>query len=320
MGKEAFTALKSDISRHGQQVPILLYQDMILDGRTREAACFELGIEPRYEQVSVANDAAALDLVMSLNEHRRHLTLEQSAFAAARYANIKQGGQSGNKNASKKKTDISAESFVLCGNTLLEAAKRFKVSKPSVARAKIILKHGSKDLEEEVVSKKQSLTAAADEVAPSRPAHYAKPGPKSSKPKPPKLSPYVRTNPFPPLRKLTREEVDPDFKGSPLEFAQKHGHVQIMTAAEKAAADSILRCDTLFSVLRDFNARMPAETITAEGVEAWLVNYSKKAVERAMRRTVLAQNIAAFEQTIARLQPLFTALRQELVTAEVATA
>ena len=31
------------------------------------------------------------------------------------------------------------------------------------------------------------------------------------------------------------------------------------------------------------------------------------------------QNITAFEQTIARLGPLFIALRQTLVTAEVAT-
>ena len=118
------------------------------------------------------------------------------------------------------------------------------------------------------MSGKTSLTAAADEVAPSRPAHYAKPGPKSAQSAKPKQSrPSSRVWNMPPLRALTPEEVDPDFKGSPLQFAQKHGHVQIMTAAEKAAADSILRCDTLFSLLRDFNARFPSETITAEGVE-----------------------------------------------------
>jgi hypothetical protein len=69
MSKEAFTAFKSDISRHGQKVAILLYQDMILDGRTREAACFDLGIEPRYEQADVADDSG-LELAVSLNQFR----------------------------------------------------------------------------------------------------------------------------------------------------------------------------------------------------------------------------------------------------------
>jgi hypothetical protein len=335
MGKEAFTALKSDLSRHGQKVAILLYQDLILDGRMREQACFELGMEPSYEQVEVADDAAALELVMSLNQFRRHLTLEQSAFAAARYANIKQGsepiGERAMTDAERKarqrarchddiSIELSSGHMASKGNTLLEAAERFKISKPSVARAKIILKHGDKDLEQQVTSGKKSLTAAAEKVAPSRPAHHAKPGPKSAQSAKPKQSrPSSRVLNLPRLRPLTPEQVDPDFKGTPLQFAQKYGHVQIMTAAEKTAADSILHCDTLFSVLRDFNARLPSETITAEGVEAWLANYSKKPVERAKRRDALMQNITAFEQTIARLGPLFTALRQTLVADEEAT-
>jgi hypothetical protein len=268
---------------------------------------------------------------MSLNEYRRHLTFEQRCFAAARYANVKRGGVREGAGRRPKEFKVSTETLnkssetqsdgVTGGNTLLESAKRFKVSKPSVARAKIILAHGDKDLEEAVVSGKTSLTAAADEVAPSRPAHYAKPGPKSAQSAKPKPSrPSSRVWKLPRLRPLTPEQVDPDFKGSPLQFAQKYGHVQIMTAAEKTAADSILHCDTLFSVLRDFNARLPSETITAAGVEAWLANYSKKPVERAKRRDVLVQNIAAFERAVARLQPLFTALRQMLVANEEVTS
>jgi len=325
MSEEAFAAFKTDIARHGQQVAILLYQDLILDGRTREAACFQLGIEPRFEQAAVADDAAALDLVMSLNEHRRHLTLEQSAFAAARYANIKRGGVREGAGRRPKEFKVSTETLNNNsetqggGITVEDACKRFNVSKPSVARARIILKHGDKDLEKAVVSGKKSLTAAAEEVRPSHPAHHAKPGPKSKSATPKPSRPSSRVWNLPPLRALTQQEVDPDFKGTPLQFAQKYGHVQIMTAAEKAAAESILRCDTLFSALRDFNARMPSETITAGGVEAWLANYSKKPVERAKRRDVLAQNIAAFERAVKRLQPLFTALAQTLVADEEAT-
>ena len=137
MSKEAFAAFKTDIAKHGQQQPILLYQDMILDGRMREQACFELGIEPRHEQAAVTDDAAALDLVMSLNEHRRHLTFEQRCFVAARYANIKQGrepiGERAMTSTERSRrhrcngdNSIDNSSLHKSGNTLLESAKRFR--------------------------------------------------------------------------------------------------------------------------------------------------------------------------------------------------
>jgi len=38
------------------------------------------------------------------------------------------------------------------------------------------------------------------------------------------------------LKALTREQVDPEFKGTPTEFMDRFGHVQTTTAIEKASA------------------------------------------------------------------------------------
>jgi ParB-like chromosome segregation protein Spo0J len=39
-----YEELKADIARNGLQVPIVLYEERILDGRNRYLACKELGI------------------------------------------------------------------------------------------------------------------------------------------------------------------------------------------------------------------------------------------------------------------------------------
>jgi hypothetical protein len=83
--------LLKDIKTNGGRQTILLYQNQILDGRNCDRACIKAEIEPRYEQARVTNSDEALDLVVSLNDHRRHMTVTQRGFAAARLANLKHG-------------------------------------------------------------------------------------------------------------------------------------------------------------------------------------------------------------------------------------
>ncbi len=60
----------------------------ILDGRNRERAAREVGIEPVY--VEYKGDDP-LGYVISTNVDRRHLTESQRAMGAARLANMRQG-------------------------------------------------------------------------------------------------------------------------------------------------------------------------------------------------------------------------------------
>src|SRR5262249_48474512 len=68
-----FNELKEDIKKNGLQVPIMLFDGEILDGRSRYRACVELGKEPKTEAFS-GTRADALTYVISMNVKRRHLS------------------------------------------------------------------------------------------------------------------------------------------------------------------------------------------------------------------------------------------------------
>jgi len=73
METELFRELKQDIQKHGQQVPILICDGLILDGRNRAKACLELGITPIVEE----HNGDPWDIVWSCNAMRRDLVAEQ---------------------------------------------------------------------------------------------------------------------------------------------------------------------------------------------------------------------------------------------------
>jgi hypothetical protein len=70
---EAFAAFKADIQAKGQRLPIYIQNGLVVDGRNRQKACAELGIEAIYEEI----EGDPYELAESLNEHRRHLTKDQ---------------------------------------------------------------------------------------------------------------------------------------------------------------------------------------------------------------------------------------------------
>jgi ParB-like chromosome segregation protein Spo0J len=83
MSDEEYEGLKEDIRRHGQREAIILLDGKILDGRHRDRACRELGVEPRT--VSLAPDLVKdpVAYVRSVNLHRRHLTALQKRAVVA---------------------------------------------------------------------------------------------------------------------------------------------------------------------------------------------------------------------------------------------
>ena len=73
--------MAEDIKVNGQQIPIVLYEGKILDGRLRYEACKHIGVMPRYTTYKGNNPLA---FVVSANLLRRHLHTAQRAMYAAR--------------------------------------------------------------------------------------------------------------------------------------------------------------------------------------------------------------------------------------------
>src|SRR5262249_33063148 len=92
---EDYDALKADIAANGLHVRIWTCQGQILDGRNRYLACRELGIEPLFTEY-LGRDP--FGFVLSLNLHRRHLTVEQRREVVAK---LRAGGMSTRAIASK---------------------------------------------------------------------------------------------------------------------------------------------------------------------------------------------------------------------------
>lgn len=73
LSRKEFEDLKQDIATHGQQVPIVVLNGAVVDGRHRLQACRELAILPKI--VDATGDPWLL--VRSLNLRRRHLKPDQ---------------------------------------------------------------------------------------------------------------------------------------------------------------------------------------------------------------------------------------------------
>ena len=130
-------ALADDIKAHGQREPIITLDGMILDGRNRYRACEIAGVEPITQDYTGPEDKA-LEYVISLNVHRRHLSTSQRAMAAARMANIPHGGD--RKSSKDQETNLSLD----------QAAKLMNVHRNSVKTARKVLEHGAEELIEKI--------------------------------------------------------------------------------------------------------------------------------------------------------------------------
>jgi ParB-like chromosome segregation protein Spo0J len=87
-----YEALKESIRIHGVRVPIVVdQQGKVVDGHHRERACHELGIFCPREVRHFASDTERLQVAISLNCHRRHLTRYQRREVIAAYLRLDPG-------------------------------------------------------------------------------------------------------------------------------------------------------------------------------------------------------------------------------------
>src|SRR5208337_1691306 len=138
-----FDALVSDIAKHGQFEPIVLFEDKILDGRNRYRACLKADVDPLFDTYR-GDDP--LGLVLSRNVRRRHLDESQRALVAAKLETMNHGGN--------RKADQDANLH------RSDAAKMLNVSIRSVASAAKVLE-GEGELIRAVEQAKLKVSAAA---------------------------------------------------------------------------------------------------------------------------------------------------------------
>lgn len=155
MEGERFAAFKAGIREKGLVEPIVLYQDMVLDGRNRLAACIATGVTPRYVRFEGSDDDA-FDFVWAKNFDRRDLTVGQRAAAAEKRAMLGRGRPP----ADRSPLDNSAHVPNLRAETQEEAAAAANVSVRAVGQYKRLTRLGVPELVESVDKGETSLRAA----------------------------------------------------------------------------------------------------------------------------------------------------------------
>ena len=134
----------------GAQVERLALFD--LDGRNRYRACEELGIEPDWEMYE-GDDPVAY--VISANLKRWHLSTSQRAMIAEKLANLQEGRPE--KTAGSQAVSQS------------DAAKKLKVSRDSVQKAKKVRAEAEPEVIEAVEKGEVNLSTAAELAKVKRP-------------------------------------------------------------------------------------------------------------------------------------------------------
>jgi hypothetical protein len=108
--------------------PVIVFENMILDGNQRLSVCREARIEPKFT-VFEGTAAQALDMVWDLNMARRQLNASEKATAVAKATLMFESGDRSDLSASGQVTD--------------KLAKKAGVGRSTVYDAKTVLRHGT---------------------------------------------------------------------------------------------------------------------------------------------------------------------------------
>lgn len=144
---EHLDELAEDINKHGLQIPIEQMDGKIIDGRRRWLACEKAGVTPNIIPVSAEDPIA---YVLSLNLHRRHLTVSQAAMCAQRArkmyddaAKERQKAAGGDRKSNGAKSVVTnCSQAVDTGKSRDQVGKAFGVSGATVDRAAQVIRDG----------------------------------------------------------------------------------------------------------------------------------------------------------------------------------
>jgi hypothetical protein len=153
--------LADRIKKNGLREPIVTLDDLILDGRRRELACYRAGVAPKYRKFGSRKEDGddPLEFVIDTNLHRRHLGDGERALAAARYATAKGGLPKTAQNIEESGNDKPAQ--VAQVSTNADAADKFDVPESKVRRGKAIVANGTANLQSAVADGTVTISDAA---------------------------------------------------------------------------------------------------------------------------------------------------------------
>lgn len=163
-----FDALVADIQANGQREPIILHDDMILDGGNRYRACLAAGIEPQFMRFGGGN---LVSYVLSANLHRRHMTAgQQAAIVAAAQDWAKahvQGGTGANQYSKEQSGNLAGLQTVADRAATSGAGERTQRMADKVAKS-------DPELAKQVAHGEISLPKAVEQVTGKRPGQKQK--------------------------------------------------------------------------------------------------------------------------------------------------
>lgn len=159
--------LAKDIATRGQDLPIVLHQGQVLDGRNRLLACERAGVPPKTVEWD-GRGGSPTAFAVGANIHRRHLTESQRAMLAAEFeplfaeearqrqvANLRKGAE----------TPVTApgREREAKGTAAAQAASAVGSAERSVQRAKAVAKQAPK-LAEQVKQGEVTLKQAEKQI------------------------------------------------------------------------------------------------------------------------------------------------------------
>jgi hypothetical protein len=157
--RESYKLLKTDIRRHGLRVPIMVTADgLILDGRNREQACRELGIECPRIVFDDTRPESLFAYVISMNVYRRHLSQEQIVAwferiqrdhqnLAKQILDVEKVKAAAARNGNLKRGQSRQRNVAPSGKTAKAKAEALKVSERTVQTIERVAREAPEQLE-----------------------------------------------------------------------------------------------------------------------------------------------------------------------------
>lgn len=239
-----FDKMLEDIQLNGLRLPIILLGGKVLDGRTRLRICEKLGLEPKTITYTGTEDQARA-LVRSLNEHRRHLTPAQRHDSTAKIVAANPGVSArflGDKANVSPQTITAIRQEITTAQTE-QSEETKKTIKTRDGRTVTVLSAEAREKRDAEIMEHRGIGMTIPKIARrmklSNSTVYDaiqrnKAAPtRRAKPKGP-VRPVFERRSLANVPALTREQVDPEFTGTPMEFVDKYGHVQMQTAEVRA--------------------------------------------------------------------------------------